>query len=59
MTLAGQAEYAQDVAQHVDEVVRAVEQHDVLAAQPRVGRRAGLVGEPERRQPAVAGVEGE
>ena len=54
---AGQAQHAQDVAQHVDEVVLAVEHHDVLAAQPRVGRRVGLVGEPERRQPAVAGVE--
>ena len=47
------------MAQHLDEVVLAVDDHDVLAAQPRVGRRAGLVGQPEARQSLVAAVEGE
>ena len=36
---AGQAEYAQDVAQHVDEAAPAVEHHDVLVARCRCGAR--------------------
>ena len=41
------AEHPEHVAQHLDEVVLAVEDDHVLAAQPRVGGGAGLVGEPE------------
>ena len=55
--VAGHAEHAQHVAQHVHEVVLAVEDPHVLAAQRRVRRRARLVGQPERREPAVAGVQ--
>ena len=45
------------MAEHVDEVVLAVEHQHALAAQPRVGRRPRLVGEPEGAEPGVAGAE--
>ncbi len=56
---AGHPGDTEDVAEHVHEVVLAVEDHHVLARQRRVGRRTGLVGQPERREPAVTRVEGE
>ena len=56
---AGHARHAEDVAQHVHEVVLAVEDHHALPGQRRVGPRARLVGEPERREPPVAGVQRE
>ena len=57
--LALQALHPQHVAQHLHEVVLAVEDHHPPAAQRRVRRRARLVGEPEPAEPLVAGVERE
>jgi hypothetical protein len=52
--LARHAEPAENVPEHVHEVVLAVEDHHALAGQPRIRRRAGLVVEPEAAEPPVA-----
>ena len=50
----GHAEDPEHVDEHVHEVVLAVEDHHRLPGQPRVGRLAGLVGQPEAGEPLVA-----